>query len=126
MIAKLFGQDGKNLNFLSTLLDVNNNLVRSLNLRDLYCLHWVNLDSWLVWAEIDCTVNFGLPKQDIKLFKPVQQSRLRDYCPNIYTVDEGEEDLDLNSCGKKGSSHLTEKLNAYQDGSKKSKDLYRK
>ena len=27
-----------------------------------------------------------------------------------------EEDLDLNLCGKKGSSHLTEeKLNAYQD-----------
>ena len=32
-----------------------------------------------------------------------------------------KEDLDLNLCGKKGSSHLEEKLNAYQgkDGSRK-------
>ena len=38
-----------------------------------------------------------------------------------YVVDDEDneydvEDLDLNLCGKKGSSHLTEeKLNAYQD-----------
>ena len=36
----------------------------------------------------------ALPKQSIKQFKPVQQSReqpLRAYCPNIYTVNTGRE-----------------------------------
>ena len=42
-------------------------------------------------------------------------------CPEESPDTWREEDLDLNSCGKKGSSHLEEKLNAYQgeDGSEK-------
>ena len=45
--------------------------------------------SWLVWAEIECAVNFDLPKWPINQFKPVQQSRqlvLRAYCRNVYIM----------------------------------------
>jgi hypothetical protein len=47
------------------------------------------IPSWLVWAEIECTVHVSLLKRPTKPFKPVQQSVqqvLRAYCPNIYTV----------------------------------------
>ena len=29
------------------------------------------IPSWLIWAEIECTVHFPLPKQPINQFKPV-------------------------------------------------------
>ena len=52
-----------------------------------FTLALVNLiTSWLVWAEVKCTVNFALP---INQFTPVQKSRhqvLKAYCPNIYTL----------------------------------------
>ena len=52
-----------------------------------YTLVLVNLiTSWLVWAEIKCTVNFALP---INQFTPDQKSRhqvLKAYCPSIYTL----------------------------------------
>ena len=47
-----------------------------------------SIPSWLVLAEIKCTVNFGLPKHPINQFKAVQQSRLQEvraYCSNIYS-----------------------------------------
>ena len=45
------------------------------------------IPSWLVWAEIECTMHLALLKRPINQFKPVLQSRqqaLRAYCPNIY------------------------------------------
>ena len=54
-----------------------------------YTLVLVNLiTSWLVWAEIKCTVNFALP---INQFTPDQKSRhqvLKAYCPNIPIYSE--------------------------------------
>ena len=47
------------------------------------------IPSWLVWAEIECTVNVVLPKRPINRFQPVRQIRqqaLRAYCPSIDTV----------------------------------------
>jgi hypothetical protein len=31
--------------------------------------------SWLVWADIECTMQVALPKRPINQFQPVQQSR---------------------------------------------------
>ena len=48
---------------------------------------------WLVWAEIKCRVHAALPKRPINPFKSVQQSwyqGLRAYCPNVYTLFEGD------------------------------------
>ena len=47
------------------------------------------IPSWLVWAEIECTVHVALPKWPMNQFIPVHQSRqqvLRAYCPNLCTV----------------------------------------
>ena len=50
------------------------------------------IPSWLVWAEIECSLHVVLPKQAMNQFKPVQQSRhqtLRAYCHNIYICTVG-------------------------------------
>ena len=52
-----------------------------------YCLVH-SYSSWLVWAEIECSVYVALPKRPIYQFEPVQQNRqkgLRAYCP-IYIL----------------------------------------
>ena len=50
-----------------------------------YSLAFVHLiPSWLVWAEIECTVHVALPKWPISKLTIVPQSRqqvLRAYCP---------------------------------------------
>ena len=54
------------------------------------------ISSWLVWAEIECTVHVSLPKQPINQFKPVQQSRyqvLRAYCPYTYILWDGHHEM---------------------------------
>ena len=51
-------------------------------------------DSFLAGLWIN-QANFALPKRTINQFKPVQQRKqqiLRAYCPNIYTVVQGEGD----------------------------------
>ena len=62
-----------------------------------YILALVHLiPSWLVWAEIECTVHVSLPKQPINQFKPVQQSRyqvLRAYCPYTYILWDGHHEM---------------------------------
>ena len=50
--------------------------------------------SWLVWAEIECTVHVALLLQSINQLKSFQKSRQqapRAYCSNVYTVDVPDE-----------------------------------
>ena len=49
-----------------------------------------SIHSWLVWAEIECTVHIAMPKRPFDQFWLVQQSREKgqiSWCPNIYTVN---------------------------------------
>ena len=54
------------------------------------------IPSWLVWAEIECSVHLGLPKQPINLFKPVQQ--IRQKVLRVDTVQDFLIVLDMKPC----------------------------
>ena len=43
------------------------------------------LPSWLIWAELECTVHAVLSKRSINQFSKRQQT-IRAYCPNIYIL----------------------------------------
>ena len=50
--------------------------------------------SWMIWAEIKCTVPVALPKQPINQFNIIQQSRQqarRAYSSNVYAFLLGED-----------------------------------
>jgi hypothetical protein len=49
-----------------------------------------SIPSWLVWAEIECSLHNALSKRPNIQFKPIQQSTqqvLTAYCSNKYNVD---------------------------------------
>ena len=51
-----------------------------------------SIPSWLVWAEIDCTMHAALPKLPMIQFEPVQlirQQALKAYYPNNCVWDSG-------------------------------------
>ena len=61
------------------------------------------LPGWSGLGRNQVYFDVALPKWLINYFKPVQQSRLqvlRAYCPNIYTLYEGKEDLEWGDMAK--------------------------
>ena len=77
-----------------------------------------SIPSQLVWAEIECLVNYPLPKQPLHWFKPVQQRKkqaLRAYCPNVYTVIQGTENAPSRSANDDGNK-ASEDEAKIQDG----------
>ena len=54
----------------------------------LHKLH--SISSWLVWANIECTVNVALPKQPINQFSKADNRDYEAHCSNIYTLAPGQ------------------------------------
>ena len=67
------------------------------------------IPSWLVWAEVKCSVHVALQKWPINQFKPVKQSKkqeLRAYCLNIYFLLTWQVVLRLSPSNFMPSTHL--------------------